>query len=150
MDDQQKITGGCLCGAVRYRVTSKPLAPLYCHCGMCRKSGGGPFAAAATVLVENLEFYKGRPNAYESSPGFVRLFCRGCGASIGMTATESPKLIAFWLNCLDDPNAVKPECHQYTKEQVSWCDVNDNLPRHPGVAPENGDLWAKYEGWETL
>jgi hypothetical protein len=67
-----ELTGGCLCGAVRFRVTAKPFAAYYCHCTMCQKTTGGPFTTGATVQIEGFAFTKGEPSAYESSPGFVR------------------------------------------------------------------------------
>ena len=67
--------GGCLCGAVRFRVTAEPLAAYYCHCTMCQKNGGGPFMVGATVPIEAFAFTNGAPKAYESSPGFMRLSC---------------------------------------------------------------------------
>ena len=73
------LTGGCLCGGVRFRVTAKPLLASYCHCTMCQKSTCGPFWAFATVPFEGFAFTKGKPAAYESSPGILRLFCGACG-----------------------------------------------------------------------
>ncbi len=56
-----EATGGCLCGAVRFRVTAKPLMAGYCHCTMCQKNGGGPFSTGATVPIEAFAFTKGEP-----------------------------------------------------------------------------------------
>ncbi len=44
-----EATGGCLCGAVRFRVTVEPLMAYFCHCTMCQRTTGGPFTAGATV-----------------------------------------------------------------------------------------------------
>ncbi len=76
--------GGCLCGAIRFQVTAKPLAAYYCHCRMCQRNGTGPFAAGATVPIDDFTFTKGKPAAYESSPGLMRLFCGTCGSPLGM------------------------------------------------------------------
>ncbi len=141
-------TGGCLCGAVRYRITAKPIAAYYCHCSMCRRnSGGGMFLASATVSIEGFTFTKGKPAAYESSPGNLRLFCGACGSPLGCRVAEDPKLIEFHLGCLDDPNLITPELHQFTSSQVSWCEIDDGLPRHAEGAPELDKLWVEIEGW---
>ena len=145
-----EATGGCLCGAVRFRVTAEPFAAYYCHCTKCQKSIGGPFTTAATVSFESLAFTNGEPRAYESSPGFVRLFCDTCGTPLGFRAKDDPKLATFRLGCLDDPNAIRPEFHIFTSTQVSWCDVADNLPRHTEGAPELVKLWAESEGWQAI
>ncbi len=143
-----EATGGCLCGAVRFRVTAEPFAAYYCHCTMCQRTTGGPFTAGATVPIEAYAFTKGEPRAYESSPGFVRLSCSECGSALGMQAKDNPKLVSFHLGSLDDPNAIRPEFHTFTSTQVSWCEVADGLPRHAELEPELEKLWAELEGWQ--
>lgn len=150
MSDEEKVTGGCLCGAVRFEVTAKPLSVYYCHCSMCRKnSGGGMFLVSATVPLEGFVFTKGKPAAYESSPGNLRLFCGGCGSPLGARVAEDPKLTEVHLGCLDDPSIIKPEFHIYTSSQVSWHEIKDELPRYPAWAPELEKLWVEIEGWTT-
>ena len=143
-----EATGGCLCGAVRFRVTAKPLMAGYCHCTMCQKNSGGPFTVGATVPIEGFAFTKGEPKAYDSSPGFVRLSCGECGSALGFQAKDDPKLADFSLGCLDDPNAIRPEFHVFTSTQVSWCEMADGLPRYPESAPEVDRLWADLDGWQ--
>ncbi len=141
------ISGGCLCGAVRFRVTARPFAAYYCHCTMCQRNGGGPFMVGATVPIEAFAFTKGEPKVYESSPGFVRLSCDECGSALGFQAKDNPKLADFCLGSLDDPNAIKPEFHMFTSTQVSWCEMADGLPRHDEGAPELEKLWVELDGW---
>jgi hypothetical protein len=145
-----EATGGCLCGAVRFRVTAKPLIAYYCHCTMCQRTTGGPFQTAATVLIESFAFTKGEPRTYESSPGFVRLSCGECGSALGMQAKDNHKLASVHLGCLDDPNAIRPELHLFTSTQVSWCAMADGLPRHLELSPEAEKLWAEAEGWQAI
>jgi hypothetical protein len=145
-----EVTGGCLCGAVRFRVTAKPLAAYYCHCTMCQRNGGGSFMVGATVPIESFAFTKGEPKAYESSPGFVRLSCVRCGSALGMQAKNDPKLADFSLGCLDDPNAIRPEFHQFTSTQARWCEIADGLPRFAGGAPELSKTWTELDGWTAL
>src|SRR5262245_1960247 len=92
-----EVTGGCLCGAVGFRVTAKPMAAYYCHCKRCQRNGGGAFMVGATVRMEHFAFTKGEPRAYDSSPKFVRLSCAGCGSDLGMQAKKDPKLMDFCL-----------------------------------------------------
>ena len=141
------MTGGCLCGAVRFRITAKPLMANYCHCTMCQKWGGGPFGVGATVPFEGFRFTKGKPAAYESTPGNLRLFCGACGSALAARVAEDPKLIIFGPGCLDDPNLIKPELHSFTSSQVSWCEIDDDLPRHAEGSPELMKLWVEMEGW---
>ena len=149
MDDKTTpMTGGCLCGAVRFQITAKPLAAYYCHCSMCRKnSGGGMFMACATVPLEGFAFTKGKPAAYESTPGNLRLFCAACGTPLSCQVAEDPKLAEFNLGCLDDPDLIKPEFHAFTSSQVSWCEIDDDLPRYAEMGPVMEKLWVEMEGW---
>lgn len=140
-----ELTGGCLCGAVRFRVTEEPLVTCYCHCTMCQKNSGGPFITTATVAIEALEFTKGKPNAYESSPGFVRLFCGTCGSPMGIRAKENPRVATFRMGCLDDPNSVRPTLHIHTSTQVSWCQIADDLPHHQKSAAEVDRVWGELD-----
>ena len=141
------MTGGCLCGAVRFQITAKPLATHYCHCTMCQKASGGPFTVGTTVPFEGFSFTKGKPAAYESSPRNLRLFCGACGSSLGARMAEDPKLIVVDLGSLDDPNLIKPESHDFTSTQVSWCKIDDGLPRYTESSPERMKLWREMEGW---
>ena len=38
------MTGGCLCGAVRYEAAGEPLNMGYCFCADCRRASGSGFA----------------------------------------------------------------------------------------------------------
>ena len=146
-EETTPITGGCLCGAVRFRVTAEPLAAYYCHCSMCRRWSGSTFGVGVTVPMEGFAFTKGEPAAYESTPGNLRLFCGACGSSLANRVADDPKLIEYQPGCLDDPNAIRPELHMHTSTQVSWCKIDDGLPRHAEGAPEIDKIWGEMEGW---
>jgi hypothetical protein len=145
-----ELTGGCLCGAVRFRVTAEPLAAYYCHCTICQKNGGGPFMVGATVPIEGFTFTQGEPKAYECSPGFVRLSCGECGSPLGFQAKDNPKLADFSLGCLDDPNAIQTQFHIFTSTQVSWCEIAGGLPRHAKREPDLAEQWSELEGLKPL
>ena len=61
------FTGGCLCGAVRYRITAAPVEALYCHCRMCQRAHGAPVIAWLTVPLDSFAVTAGNPAAYPSS-----------------------------------------------------------------------------------
>ncbi len=148
VEETTPITGGCLCGAVRFQITVKPIATNYCHCTMCQKWTGGPFAVIASVPFEGFSFTKGKPVVYESTSGSLRMFCGACGSPVGGRVAEDPKSMGVSLGCLDDPNLIKPEFHAFTSTQVSWCEMDDGLPRHAEGSPELRKLWGEMEGWK--
>ena len=142
-----ELTGGCLCGAIRFEVTGKPITTYYCHCSMCRKVSGSMFQLGATVPIERFRFIKGEPTAYESSPGCLRKFCISCGSSLVNMVPGDAKLVEFQLGCLDDIEQIKPEFHMHTSEQASWFEVADELPRYDISSPELDRIWVDTEGW---
>ena len=77
------VRGSCLCEGVRFEVTEVPLIVL-CHCSICRKANGGAFDSGAAVPVDDFELTAGGDliQAYESSPGTRRAFCRVCGSRV--------------------------------------------------------------------
>ncbi len=75
-------TGGCLCGAVRYRASQTPDYARYCHCGMCRKVSGAPFTGYAEFPEAVFEWVEGEPSQYRSSEGVIRRFCSTCGSAL--------------------------------------------------------------------
>src|SRR5262245_14243337 len=74
-------TGGCQCGAVRYALSAEPDSTV-CHCRMCQKAVGGPFAALAKVRNEAFAWTRGQPGAFRSSSAAERHFCRDCGTPL--------------------------------------------------------------------
>ena len=79
-NDMTDPTGGCLCGDVRFRLTGPPYEVDYCHCHSCRKHTGAPVSVFADCKGGIVEFTKGAPTLYESSPGVRRGFCARCGS----------------------------------------------------------------------
>src|ERR1700741_1769018 len=76
------LTGGCLCGQVRYRITAEPVEALYCHCRMCQRAHGAPVIAWLTVPFEAFSVTGGSPTAYRSSAKAFRHFCSACGTPL--------------------------------------------------------------------
>lgn len=101
------------------------------------------FLASATVPIEEFAFTTGSPASYESVPGNLRLFCGICGSSVGFRVAENPKLMDFNLGSLDNPELIKPDRHLFTSSQVTWCKIDDDLPRYPEGSPETGKLWIE-------
>ena len=76
------IQGSCLCGTVRYEVDGPFTAMLSCHCSMCRKHHGAPFATYATAALAGFRWTNGEHalGHYAASPNYSRSFCTTCGA----------------------------------------------------------------------
>src|SRR5215510_4447316 len=84
------VTGGCLCGAVRYESKEPPIGGYYCYCRICQKSGGGLFNASLRVPGSAFRFTKGKPRYYRSSSFGKRGFCADCGSPVAFLYEGNP------------------------------------------------------------
>jgi hypothetical protein len=127
----EALTGGCLCGSVRYRITGASVEALYCHCRMCRRAHGAPVVAWLTVPLDSFAVTTREPAAYRSSAKAWRHFCGNCGTPLTWREAEDPRSVDVSLGTLDSPDAVGPALHLWTDSRISWFDTADHLPRYP-------------------
>ena len=129
------ISGGCLCGGVRFLIAEASGPFELCHCRRCRKATGSAFAAGIYVAREKFELLQGMDliQAYEASireapPAYRRCFCRRCGSPVpdalsGAAAIEVP------AGSLDDDPGVRPDKHIYVEFKAPWHSISDALPQ---------------------
>jgi hypothetical protein len=124
-----RLSGGCLCGAVRYAVWADGAEVVdYCHCGQCRKASGAPVTAWLQVAPARFAVTAGEATAFASSAAAVRWFCGACGSPVYMTDAQG-RSVGVTLGTLDEPAAVSPSVHGWYGARVEWFDVADGLPR---------------------
>ena len=126
---EETATGGCLCGAVRYRVSGPPKALSHCHCTSCRRAAGAPSLAWAIFPEANVEMLSGEVTEFESSPGVTRGFCARCGTSLTYARANRPGLFDVTTASLDDPEAFAPLKEIWTEERLSWVTPNPSVPQ---------------------
>ena len=133
MAEQQAgpLTGGCLCGAVRFRLGEMPDWVSDCHCKDCRKASGAPLAVFVGAAAAGVGF-EGEvdPAVHHSSPGVRRSFCPRCGSPIAFQDARLPETIYFFLGTLDAPEAFPPRHHAFESQRLPWLRIDDDLPRH--------------------
>jgi hypothetical protein len=125
--------GGCLCGAVRYRLEGPPLYADYCHCRLCQRAAGAPVVAWGTWPADRLAWLVGEPRTFASSAKGTRSFCPSCGTPLTFVDADDPALVDVTLASLDQPAAFAPQDHIWTMSRVPWLDIRDELPRHTGA-----------------
>jgi len=135
MTNSTKITGSCLCEAVRYESTSSRLGAGYCHCSKCRKAYGHLYAALVQFNRDDFKITKGELSHYKSSDVAERSFCRDCGSSLLFSYPGQSTLfvLAGTLDFLDDCPFDDSEGswgHTFTDDKVSWLEINDGLRQH--------------------
>jgi hypothetical protein len=126
----ESLTGGCLCGAVRYRIASAPFDAGWCHCRMCQLNSGSPAMVFASVpsadyVVESGEEHVRR---YPSSEKAERWFCARCGTPL-LFREHGGRTHDFSVATLDRPEAVSPEFHIFYDSRIAWAEAADALPR---------------------
>lgn len=120
-------SGGCQCGAVRYRIEG-PLRPAgFCHCRMCQKAFGSFGAALTGVQLNLVTWTRGQPATYRSSPVVARGFCRDCGTPLFMLEDGWP-VIEMAVGTLDDPQACPPDHVVGVESKLAWADSLPALP----------------------
>ena len=143
------ITGGCLCGAVRYEAEGFLDDAFYCHCRMCQRASGTPAEISVPLKPGSLRFTRGTPKHYQSSPFGKRGFCPDCGSRLCWTPLHEAQ--AHWLSVtvgsLDEPERAVPQSHGCVESQLPWYRPNDGLPRRRTEEdPEMVAAWAAAAG----
>lgn len=106
-----KLTGGCLCGDIRFTATGTPDRVGICHCLDCRKHHGAVFYAAA-VFPQTAVTITGSPEQYQG-----RFFCPRCGSSV---FSQSDSEIELHLGALDAPDQLVPSYELWVSRRESW------------------------------
>ncbi len=128
-DEAHKVTGGCLCGAVRYDAEVYLKQAQYCHCRTCQRSSGAPVEIGVLVRPGTLAFTKDDPKYYQSSPFGRRGFCPHCGSRIIWDSAYRPEWTNLTAGSLDHPEEVVPSEHICVESQLPWFQLDDGLPR---------------------
>jgi hypothetical protein len=122
-------TGGCMCGAVRYRLTGAGTNLCYCHCTSCRRSAGAPAVPWGTFARSAFSVTRGSLAEYRSSPGVARGFCAQCGTCLTYRNERRAAGIDVTLASLDDPGVLAPQMHLWVSDKLPWVSIRDGLPQ---------------------
>jgi hypothetical protein len=134
------VTGACLCGALRYEVEGPFQNLMHCHCSMCRKHHGAPFASFVSANARGFRWLSGEDAAceYPSSLAGRRRFCQTCGSVAPAGAGELVFMPAGnLLGDLGDAGGM----HVFVGSKAAWHTIGDELPQHETVPPG----WAEPE-----
>lgn len=131
--------GHCLCGTVRFEIDGPINSMLHCHCSMCRKHHGTPFATFVAAPLTGFHYTAGEESIAhcQSSPGFHRSFCRTCGSVMpeGMPAIG---LVVCPAGVLDGDLGIEPQMHMFTGSKAPWHEITDGLPQFEEYPPQFG------------
>ena len=125
------IDGGCACGAVRYRLTSDPLFVHCCHCLNCQRQTGSAFVVNVLIEADRLELLEGEPQpvAVPRSGGKKQKIWRCTTCQIAVFSQYTRGQIRFVrAGTLDDPEAVEPDVHIFTRSKLPWVTLPESVP----------------------
>jgi hypothetical protein len=122
-----RLTGGCQCGAIRYELTAAPERVHLCHCRMCQKAVGGPFAVGVPVPRSGFAWTRGTPASFASSSLARRDFCASCGTPLTFRYDDA-ETISVTIGSLDRPQDVPPVRHYGIEGRLAWLDHIAALP----------------------
>ncbi len=139
MGDDTKMTGGCMCGAVRYETAGDTFGVIHCHCHSCRKHNGGPVVTLVGFKSGEVTFSGDERKIYVSSPGVGRAFCGKCGTPLTWEGDggELGPILEIHISTFDNPDVLVPTAHAFEAERIPWFDIADNLPRYEGFAEDS-------------
>jgi hypothetical protein len=118
--------GRCLCGATEWQSDTDPHAVHYCHCNMCRRWTGSPFATLAWYPRHSVKWSR-HPVEFRSSPIAVRSHCDICGTPLHL-AYDGRDDVAIAIGSMDAAQALKPTHHYGAEARLPWVDIGPSLP----------------------
>ena len=134
-------TGGCLCGAVRYRLSAEPVVSRVCWCRDCQRLApngtvNAIFPSAAIEVTGTTTEYT---STADSGNQVRRRFCPSCGSQLFADSSGRPGLTVVRLGTLDDPSSVTPSANIWAGSAPAWACLDpglDRFERQPGPAPQ--------------
>jgi hypothetical protein len=127
------LEGGCTCGAVRYRLTDAPMFVHCCHCTKCQTETGSAFVLNALIESDRVETIAGAPEPVmiptESGRGQNVWRCPDCRVALWSNYGGAADLLRFVrIGTLDDPGALAPDVHIYTRSKLPWVRLPEGIP----------------------
>jgi len=128
----EHLDGGCACGSVRYRMLSAPMFVHCCHCRDCQRQTGSAFVLNALIETARVELRGTEPVRFEQPTdsgrphGIYR--CAGCGTAVWSEYGGLAALRFVRVGTLDDPTALAPDVHIYTRSKQPWITLPAGVP----------------------
>jgi hypothetical protein len=129
------LTGGCMCGGVRFEVGEPLVGAISCHCTRCQRRTGVGFSISAFARPGSYRLTAGEDLVRVWDPGgggWVKAFCSRCGSQLFSRNPERADVVSVRMGSFDVDPGVRPSAHQFTAYAPAWAPVpDDGLPRHP-------------------
>jgi hypothetical protein len=126
------LEGGCACGQVRYRMGSTPLFVHCCHCLDCQRQTGSAFVLNALIETDRVAVLNGEIELYRQPTDTGKPHdiarCSSCGTALWSHYGGFRVLSFFRAGTLDEPSALSPDVHIYTRSKLPWVTLPPDVP----------------------
>ncbi len=132
------LTGGCLCGSVRFEVSEPPLYAAYCHCTRCQRRTGTAWSCSARVVPGSLRILAGEElvRCWAPPDGFWKCFCSSCGGQLWSRDPDDPQILSVRMGAFDGDPGVRGSYRHFVAYAAEWEPIpDDGLPRYPERKP---------------
>ena len=124
--------GGCSCRAVRYRLASAPMFVNCCHCRDCQRQTGSAFVINAIIETDRIELLGATPVAAavptDSGRPHEIYRCVACRVAVWSDYGQRPALRFVRVGTLDEPAALTPNAHIFTRSKLPWVRLDGDVP----------------------
>ena len=138
--NRSSLTGGCLCGSVRYVCTASrdQLQMFKCHCRDCQRLSGGPYCPVVFVPAETFQVVQGQINKHTTDGDVgphIRGFCPACGSRLTGGEGQGSTGIGFTAASLDDPSVFRAQLEMWVVDAQPWDVLDPTIPHFPKYPP---------------
>ena len=131
------LTGGCLCGAIRYPIAAPVTELRACHCTDCQKTSGTAGSVNAVVPTDAFRITQGTPKRYAAKAAsgrtLYRFFCGDCGSPIhSQREVNTANVVAVRAGTLDRSDDLRITAHIWTKTAKPWAHIEPGTQQTPG------------------
>jgi hypothetical protein len=124
------LTGGCLCGAVQYKVRDAFRYAMNCHCSQCRRATGSAFKPFGGIERAKLAIAKGAKSlSIDGTPDIHNAFCKSCGSLLYSVVRDGAYVHVTYGTLADNPT-LRPTAHIHVGSKAPWFTITDDLPQH--------------------
>jgi len=131
-------SGGCACGAVRFRVEGDLGRASICHCRMCQKTFGAFYGPYVSMKADQVTWTRGARKLFQSSNLVHRGFCGDCGAQLTF---EGAGFFDIAIGAFDDPSDIKPTLQIGLEAKLPWVDELHELPTRSPESQAKADAY---------
>ena len=142
-----KIKGRCLCGTVTYEANDTPTPLSHCHCAMCRKAHGAPFATFTSVATNNFRWTSGEDHiaTYASSDDLPRKFCDLCGSALPLSVISDGRT-SIPAGGITTPLPAENQCHIFAASKAPFVTIDPEAEQHAAYPKGQGN----YDAWPVF